>query len=303
MVASSETMGTPRGKLREALDYVLWAYTPFRPMTARGLYELVSTNAFTARGLYLNLGYWKDAAHHRPGLRGTGRPGRRNRCDRTRRRGGGRGLRLRRPGHPVDEPLRAAPHHRTERHALAGPARPRPRGPARPGGPDRPAGRLRHRDATARCLLRRGHRRGMRLPFRHPRTLPRRGIPRAAAGRAPGAGRRDPQRPRSTPAPPPPARRELGRLRAEIRHPAGQRRPAATATPASCRRPGSTDLRVTSIRDLVFPGWHRALADDPALLRRFHLAGRLPYRLLLRLDANTVYSAFDYVLAAARKPL
>jgi hypothetical protein len=52
----------------------------------------------------------------------------------------------------------------------------------------------------------------------------------------------------------------------------------------------------------VFPGWHRSLAQDPALLRRLHLLGRLPYRLLLSFDADAVYGAFDYVLACARKP-
>ncbi len=40
---------------------MLWAYTAFRPMSARDTYELVLTNACTARGLYLNLGYWKTA--------------------------------------------------------------------------------------------------------------------------------------------------------------------------------------------------------------------------------------------------
>ena len=60
---------------------------------------------------------------------------------------------------------------------------------------------------------------------------------------------------------------------------------------------------VTSIRDHVFPGWHRALAKDPGLLRRLHFVGRLPYRLLLGFNAYTVYSAFDYVLASARKLL
>jgi hypothetical protein len=44
------------------------------------------------------------------------------------------------------------------------------------------------------------------------------------------------------------------------------------------------------------------MAQDKALRRRIHLAGRLPYRALLPLDADTVYSAFDYVLAVARKP-
>jgi hypothetical protein len=61
MTAAEEAAGASRGRLLEAMDYLLWAYTPFRPMTARDIYELVSTNAFTRRGLYLNLGYWKTA--------------------------------------------------------------------------------------------------------------------------------------------------------------------------------------------------------------------------------------------------
>ena len=61
MIEAGETAGTPRGRVREAIDYFLWAFTPLRPMTARGIYELVSTNAFTTRGLYLNLGYWENA--------------------------------------------------------------------------------------------------------------------------------------------------------------------------------------------------------------------------------------------------
>jgi SAM-dependent methyltransferase len=66
---------------------------------------------------------------------------------------------------------------------------------------------------------------------------------------------------------------------------------------------GFVDGQVTSIRDDVLPGWHAALANDPALLGRLPLAGRLPYRLLRRFDAETVYGAFDYVLAVAHKPL
>jgi ubiquinone/menaquinone biosynthesis C-methylase UbiE len=65
---------------------------------------------------------------------------------------------------------------------------------------------------------------------------------------------------------------------------------------------GFAEVRVESIRNHVFPGWHRSLSQDRALLRRLHPVGRIPYRLLLRLDANTVYSALDYVLASARKP-
>ena len=65
---------------------------------------------------------------------------------------------------------------------------------------------------------------------------------------------------------------------------------------------GFGDVDVRSIRDKVFPGWHAALRHDPALLRRLPAAARIPYRLLMRFDWDTVYGAFDYVLAAARKP-
>lgn len=65
---------------------------------------------------------------------------------------------------------------------------------------------------------------------------------------------------------------------------------------------GFAGVRVTPIGDQVFPGWHRALAEDPALRRRLPLAARLPYRALLGLDAGLVYGGLDYVLAAARKP-
>ena len=68
------------------------------------------------------------------------------------------------------------------------------------------------------------------------------------------------------------------------------------------RAAGFETVDVTPIGDLVFPGWHRALGEDRALFARLPLAGRLPYRLLLNFDARTVYGAFDYVLATARKP-
>jgi ubiquinone/menaquinone biosynthesis C-methylase UbiE len=68
------------------------------------------------------------------------------------------------------------------------------------------------------------------------------------------------------------------------------------------RAAGFDPVTVNSISEQVFPSWHAALATDPALFGRLPLAGRLPYRLLRLLDARTVYAAFDYVLATARKP-
>ncbi|MES2710983.1 MAG: methyltransferase domain-containing protein [Pseudomonadota bacterium] len=60
------------------------------------------------------------------------------------------------------------------------------------------------------------------------------------------------------------------------------------------------DLR--SIGEDVFPGWHRALREDRALFRRLPLPGQLAYAALLPVDPDRVYSALDYVLASARKP-
>jgi hypothetical protein len=65
----------------------------------------------------------------------------------------------------------------------------------------------------------------------------------------------------------------------------------------------TAEMHVTPISEDVFPGWHHALGRGAALRRRIHRSGRLPYHLLLRLDAHAVYGAFEYVLAAARKPL
>jgi SAM-dependent methyltransferase len=79
---------------------------------------------------------------------------------------------------------------------------------------------------------------------------------------------------------------------------ADQRAPYAAKLNAA----GFATVDVTPIGEHVFPGWHRALGEDADLFARLPLAGRLPYRLLLHFDARTVYSAFDYVLATACKP-
>lgn len=79
---------------------------------------------------------------------------------------------------------------------------------------------------------------------------------------------------------------------------ADQRAPYAAKLHAA----GFDLVQVTPIGEHVFPGWHRALAEDRALFARFLLAGHLPYRFLLNFDARPVYGVFDYVLATARKP-
>ncbi|CAH2601300.1 Class I SAM-dependent methyltransferase [Rhodovastum atsumiense] len=83
--------------------------------------------------------------------------------------------------------------------------------------------------------------------------------------------------------------------------------PAANAYPRDIYRdklaaPGFGNVQVTSIRDQVFPGWHRAVMEDAALRRRLRLSGWLADFLLRHLDEDAIYRAFDYVLASARKP-
>ena len=59
---------------------------------------------------------------------------------------------------------------------------------------------------------------------------------------------------------------------------------------------GFEAVQVESIRDQVFPGWRRALIEDAGLRRRLGVGGWL-----LRSIPETLYEPFDYVLAAARR--
>lgn len=52
----------PASRLRESLGYLNWLYNPFHGLDAPGIYDLLATSSPTERGLYLNLGYWRDAA-------------------------------------------------------------------------------------------------------------------------------------------------------------------------------------------------------------------------------------------------
>jgi SAM-dependent methyltransferase len=61
---------------------------------------------------------------------------------------------------------------------------------------------------------------------------------------------------------------------------------------------GFDDVRVDSIRDQVFPGWYRALFEDPGLRQRLGPVGWL----LRRFPKTDLHEGFDYILAAARRP-
>ncbi len=65
---------------------------------------------------------------------------------------------------------------------------------------------------------------------------------------------------------------------------------------------GYCEAAVDSIRDRVYVPLHRCLTRDRAPISRLHPILRLPARLALALDAAAVYQGLDYVLAFARKP-
>jgi SAM-dependent methyltransferase len=48
--------------VRRGLRYLNWLYNPLQRLDASGVYDLLSTDTATERGLYLNLGYWRQAA-------------------------------------------------------------------------------------------------------------------------------------------------------------------------------------------------------------------------------------------------
>lgn len=67
-------------------------------------------------------------------------------------------------------------------------------------------------------------------------------------------------------------------------------------------RRGFTEIRLESIREAVYPPLHEYLRRHPETLERLHPIARLPARLALQFDAASVYRGLDYVLATAEKP-
>lgn len=67
-------------------------------------------------------------------------------------------------------------------------------------------------------------------------------------------------------------------------------------------RCGFEQVKVESIRDHVYAPLHQYLTDHPQRIERLHPIARLPARMMLRAQAENVYSGLDYVLASAVKP-
>jgi ubiquinone/menaquinone biosynthesis C-methylase UbiE len=61
MGGSTRRAATRRRRLQETLAYIWWIYVPFTRLSVPQMYALLATDTVGEQGLYLNLGYWKEA--------------------------------------------------------------------------------------------------------------------------------------------------------------------------------------------------------------------------------------------------
>ncbi|MCX7371150.1 MAG: class I SAM-dependent methyltransferase [Alphaproteobacteria bacterium] len=298
---SASATRRPLPRLGDAARFAAWAFTPFQHMAARDLYGLLATRAFTTDGLYLNLGYWKTARTIDEACAALVA---------LVAEAAGMG--------PADDVVdvgfgfadqdmlwmdRFAPRHITGLNVTPIQVR-----LARQ--------RVKRRGMADRITLIEGSATAMPLPdaccdivtavecafhFHTREDF----LAEAFRVLRPGGRLVLADVIRAAPKPDGFRRRiqdfTWSQFAQKFSVPtanADQRVPYAAKLQAT----GFEMADVAAIGEHVFPGWHRALGEDSALFARLPLAGRLPYRFLLNIDARTVYGAFDYVLATARKP-
>lgn len=288
-------------RLKEAVGYLWWFYTPFRTLSAKGIYELVSTKAFSEKGLYLNLGYWEHAATideacealvHRVAETAVIGP-----ADRVVDVGFGFadqdmywmevfrpaqivGLNIT-PSQTVLARRRVAERGMADRIELL----------------EASATAMPLADGSFDAVL------GVECAF-HFETREK-FFAEAFRVLRPGGRLVLADVIRMPPAPD-----AVSRLSQDfawnffcMKYSVPKENSDTRETYSrKLGESGFRDVAIESIREQVYPGLHRFMASDPSMLRRFHPLARLPYRLSLRFKAERVYQAYDYVIASAVKP-
>lgn len=298
---TAETAIAGRGWWRRTLAYFLWFYTPFKRMSARDIYELVATDSYSSKGLYLNLGYWKDARTIDEACEALAMLV-------AETAGVGPGSELLDVGFGfADQDMlwidRLSPAHITGLNIA-------------PSQVQLARERVAARGMAERIELTLGSATEMKFPDNafdqvvgvecafHFDTRER-FFAEALRVLRPGGRLALCDVIRA-----PPDQRPLRRRVQNFNWRFFMQKfavPPANADnsdgyAAKLAAAGFSDVRVESISHYVYPGLHHFMATDAEMLRRFHPLARLPYYLTLRFSADAVYAAYDYVLVSADKP-
>jgi SAM-dependent methyltransferase len=287
--------------LRESLRYLNWLYNPFQGLDASEVYDLLSTNSPTLRGLYLNLGYWRDAQDLDAasdalamlvGERAGMKPG-----ERVLDVGFGFGdqdilwARTLKPAHIVGLNITAS---------QVAVARQRV---AELGLEDRID--LRHGSATDMPLEANSVDKVVALECAFHFHTREQFFREAWRVLRPGG------RLVTADIIPMPATSALADRLKQLLSWGLVAGKFAIPPENAYTRPtyhsklaitGFGEIHIESIREQVYAPLHRFLTEHPETLRRLHPMARLPARIALRFDADSVYRGLDYVLATAVKP-
>jgi ubiquinone/menaquinone biosynthesis C-methylase UbiE len=294
----SATIGA---RLRESWGYFKWFYTPFGKLDAKGIYELVSTRAFSRDGLYLNLGYWKDATTIDQACVAMARL-------LARTAGLKAGDRVVDVGFGFADQDMLWVEELGVGHITGLNITPSQVGLARQ--------RVLERGMADRIELLEASATDMPLPdaccdavvglecafhfdtrekfFREAHRVLRPGGRLALVDVIPNA----------------PAEGRFARSMQQSTWKSFVTKYSVPAENADSReeyaaklaRSGFANVRVESIWNDVYPGLHRYIREDGEMLKRFHPLARFPYYMTRFFDPKTVFAAYDYVVASADRP-
>ena len=114
------------GSIRASLRLLNWVYNPFQSLGVTAVYDLLSTQAPTERGLWLNLGYWREAQTLDDACQAMAALLADTAANGAGGRGRGRWFRLRRSGYLLGPTVSATAHPGAQYHGLPGRDGPHP---------------------------------------------------------------------------------------------------------------------------------------------------------------------------------